>query len=1264
MALATLLLLAAANVVNLTEWRFEFLGNSAGEAARPAQMVRVPHDWAIHYAFDPKRYPAGEGALPYYGKGVYTKEIDAATDSWLEFDGVMSHATVKIDGQVKARRAYGYSSFRVAVAKGRHTVEVTAEPKVSSSRWYPGAGIFRPVRLVERVKDEILPEDVAITFPKITADEARVRFSYPNGERLITIKKPRFWSPEDPYLYSYELGGRVYRYGIRTLEFDPTKGFFLNGKHRQMRGVCMHHDLGALGAAFETTAARRQLRILKEMGCDAIRTSHNPPAPGLLDLCDELGFMVMDESFDCWRERQREHDYWRDFDAWHVRDQSDLVRRDRNHACVVMWSVGNEVPEHARPQLLAQGTAIAAELAGIVRVNDPQQRPITTGNYKRDTLWNGFAEGLDVFGANYLAEYYDFYTDNHSRVRKGIVGTETCSTVSSRGEYAFPVLESADMVKRSTEDLPKMVRNGQVSGYDLWGPHSNDYPPDFEFAQQDKYPFVYGDFVWTGFDYLGEPDPCRRLEHPGRSAYFGIFDLCGFPKDRYWIYRSQWRPELKTAHILPHWNWPGREGEITPVHVYTSGDEGELFVNGVSQGRKRRGRYEYRLRWDEVRYQPGEVVVKTWKRGEPWAEDRVVTAGEAAKLVVTAENPKEDLVYVRIEVRDAKGNFVPRANNRLNFKVEGEFAIEGVCNGDPTDYESLKGTTLKCFNGLCQVIVRRLGDGQGALIVESEGLKTVRLGLDAARASEPRAGSLVRSVTMLPGEEWWGLCNNFGRDMPFTEKSDFSCDLRLDNYSHQSLSFLASTKGRAIWCPEPVGVVIKDGKLRLECDRGEITLVENAGKNLAEAYRYGSKTWFPPTGEEPELLYFSAPQYNTWIELTYHQNEKDILAYAQSMLDHGLPPGVFMIDDTWQYGYGTWEFDPRRFQNPKGMMDRLHQMGFKVLLWMAPFVSMDTPEYRRIQFAKNPDDVKGWPTIGGFLTSSRSPGWGGQPNPAPITWWNGISALLDFTHPNAVAWFTEQLDRLQRDYGADGFKFDGGGVQYYKAFAHDPTATPCQQSALYGQFALKYKGSEYRNVFGFAGKPVIMRLHDKDHSWAAVQRLIPDMLAAGFVGCPFICPDMVGGGSWSAFLPGAPFSQEIFIRSAQVQALCPMMQLSASPWRYLDAEHQRIFKKAVELRQRFAPQFVEMAKRAAKDGEPIMRNLEYVFPGQGYGAILDQFMMGDDLMVAPVVEGGVKSRKVVIPPGKWMADDGSVYEGPRTIEVVAPLERLPHFVRK
>ena len=539
------------------------------------------------------------------------------------------------------------------------------------------------------------------------------------------------------------------------------------------------------------------------------------------------------------------------------------------------------------------------------------------------------------------------------------------------------------------------------------------------------------------------------------------------------------------------------------------------------------------------------------------------------------------------------------------------------------------------------------------------------------------AVAAAHTVEMLPGEGWWGLCNGFGREMPFTEESVFSCDLRENNYAHPAQSMLVSDKGRAIWCDEPVKVTIRDGAIALASDAGEIEVVERAGANLREALEHAARTWYRPSGEEPELLYFAAPQYNTWIELTYRQNERDILAYARSMVDHGFPPGVFMIDDTWQAGYGDWRFEPTRFPDPKGMVEKLHGMGFKVLLWMCPWVSMDTPAFRRIAWGVNPDDAKGYPSKGGFLNVSRERTSYGMPYPAPIRWWNGCSALLDFTHPNAVAWFDEQLDGLKRDFGVDGFKFDGGSVAFYagtkdssgeggsapKTYAFDPTASAARQSALYGMFALKHRGSEYRNVFGFAGKPVVMRLHDKPHKWEALRRIVPDMLAAGFVGCPFVCPDMVGGGEWSTFLPGAPFSEELFVRSAQVQALSPMMQFSASPWRCLGAAGQKIVSDMVALRQRFAPLFVELARKAARDGQPMMRNLEYAYPGRGYAAIKDEFLMGDDLLVAPVVEEGATARTVVVPPGTWRADEGTVVTGPATVTVAAPLSRLPHFMR-
>ena len=512
------------------------------------------------------------------------------------------------------------------------------------------------------------------------------------------------------------------------------------------------------------------------------------------------------------------------------------------------------------------------------------------------------------------------------------------------------------------------------------------------------------------------------------------------------------------------------------------------------------------------------------------------------------------------------------------------------------------------------------------------------------------------SVRMLPAENWWGLCSNFGRKMPFNAKSDFQCDLRVSNYDNQSQSLLVSDKGRVLYCEAPVEATIGGGTIRFVSDRGKISLTGDAGQTLAEAFRFASKAYFPPTGEEPELLYFSAPQYNTWIELTYHQNEKDILAYAQSMIDHGLPPGIFMIDDTWQYDYGTWEFDPRRFPDPKGMVGKLHGMGFKVLLWMCPFVSMDSPSFRLVEYGRSPDTVELQPK-GGFVTDANGAA-------AVVSWWNGRSALVDCSHPNGLKWMTDALDRLRREFGVDAFKFDNSGLSnYIGVHAHDKDLDAAGQNGLYAGLALRYRGSECRSAFGLAGKPIIMRLIDKAHSWSAVQRLIPDMLAAGMTGYPFICPDMVGGGEWLAFLPGAPFDPELFVRSAQIHALCPMMQISASPWRVLDAKHQKAFLAAVALRQKFASKFVALAKNAAKTGEPIMRPLEYVFPGNGYAEIRDEFMMGEDLLVAPAVEKGAVSRTVVLPPGTWRADDGQVHEGGRTVSVETPLERLPHFVR-
>ncbi len=522
------------------------------------------------------------------------------------------------------------------------------------------------------------------------------------------------------------------------------------------------------------------------------------------------------------------------------------------------------------------------------------------------------------------------------------------------------------------------------------------------------------------------------------------------------------------------------------------------------------------------------------------------------------------------------------------------------------------------------------------------------------------------SVKMSAGENWWGAANFFGTKMPFTAKTDLKIDLRRNNYHNQCASFLVSDQGRVIWADAQALITLKNGEITVAADSDVV--VEKGGSSLPEAYRYAMRKWFPASDKMPDPLFFSAPQINTWIELTYHQNEKDILAYAKSMLDNGVPAGVLMIDDTWQAGYGDWRFEPTRFQDPKGMMDKLHGMGYKVMLWMCPYVGMDLPAFRRIAWGTNPDDVRGYPQKGGFFTvKGTKPARNGRIQAKPCGWWNGISAFLDFSHPNANAWFTETLDGLVKEYGVDGFKLDGADLTAYALDdrdAFDPKATCGSLNNGYSAYALKYPFCEIRNLWRMQQMPVVVRLHDKPHTYEALRRITADMIAAGIIGQPFICPDMVGGGEWTTFIPGSPFDPDLFVRSAQIHALCPMMQFSASPWRVLDAERQQIVRDTVALRQKFAPMIVDLAKKAAVDGEPIIRSLEYNYPNRGYAAVIDQFMMGTDLLVAPQMDKDAATRTVLIPSGTWKADDGSVVTGPKTITVSTPLARLPHFVRQ
>ena len=646
--------------------------------------------------------------MPCYGKAEYEKSFVVTKDEWrrlgnseeswrIEFDGVMSGAVVEVNGKDVCFRPWGYASFVVPLdgllVEGTNTVRVKIDAKKDSSRWYTGFGIYRDVRLVKRPADHVVPGSVAIWTPTVTTNAAIVKAMWEMSkggrkEKTFVVENPEMWSPENPRLYSVELGGETFLYGIRTLRFDASEGFFLNGKHRQMHGVCLHHDLGVFGAAFEPEAARRQLALLKEMGCDAIRTSHNFPAPQLLDLCDEMGFMVMDEAFDEWLCPKVENGMSKLWNEWHVRELEDFIRRDRNHPCVVMWSAGNELGEDYKPELAIQGAKLAGELSRLFHANDPQNRPVTAGHGMPETITNGIGSATDVFGANYLPQHYAKF-----RGRQLIVGTETCSTVSSRGVYAFPIDD-----KRAVE--------GQVPSWDLCFVYDNDCIPDVEFAAQDVNQHVFGEFVWTGFDYIGEPDPWRGK---ARSSYFGIFDLCGFPKDRYWLYKSKWRPGEQTAHILPHWNW--KEGMVIPVHVYTSADEAELFVNGVSQGRRWKRGYAYgdtgRIRWEGVKFVSGEINVKTWKNGKPWAEDRRVTAGPFHHLKFSDAQWGGKYVFRTVRAVDRNGNLVPGAAVEVNLPPPDGFEIFGTCNGDATDMHSLRSKTVKTFSGMALVVYRR-----------------------------------------------------------------------------------------------------------------------------------------------------------------------------------------------------------------------------------------------------------------------------------------------------------------------------------------------------------------------------------------------------------------------------------------------------------------------------------------------------------------------------------------------------------------------------
>lgn len=770
------------------------------------RKLDVPHDFAIEGPFR-MDLSGNTGRLPYQGIGWYRKSFvldstDADKRIYVDFDGVMAYAQVWLNGQYVGGWPYGYNSFRLDLTPyvrtgGENLLAVRTDTEKWESRWYPGAGIYRNVWLVKTgqvqvkhwsarmrtacltestarldlslevenhldkdveavVKGEVYELDSTDCFGRrvlrLPAQEVRLSARSAQAVKLEDeLDDYKRWDIGSPNRYvarlTVSVGGQVtdrydVPFGIRETEFS-RQGFFLNGRKVALQGVCLHHDLGALGAAFNLSAQERQLRIMQEMGCNAIRTSHNPPAPELLDLADKMGLLVMDEAFDAWARGKRTWDYNKLYNEWHEKDLQAMVRRDWNHPSVIIWSIGNEVMEQ-------RDVEMTRHLAGIVRELD-DTRPVTAGynnpNGGRDS---NAARELDLMGVNYFFGQQARWDEDERYKDMPTVGTETSSCVSTRGVYFM-----GDTLRK----------NFQISSYDLdspgWG-----CSPDRQFATNARFPHLLGEFVWTGFDYLGEPTPYNsdntnllnfrtdpskqeelkkkleelaRIQPPSRSSYFGIVDLAGFPKDRYYLYQSHWRPELSMAHILPHWNWPDRIGQVVPVHVYTSGTEAELFVNGKSWGRrsKREGQ-DFRLVWDSVVYQPGSVRVVAYKNGQKWAEDEVQTTGEARKIRLEADRNSLDagsreLAFVTVRLTDEEGRTVPTACCPLKFEVEGAGELVATDNGDPISFTPFQSAEREAFNGLALAIVRARKGAAGEIRVRvsGEGLEPAVLQLEA-----------------------------------------------------------------------------------------------------------------------------------------------------------------------------------------------------------------------------------------------------------------------------------------------------------------------------------------------------------------------------------------------------------------------------------------------------------------------------------------------------------------------------------------------------
>ena len=761
---------AERKISTLTEgWEFT---KGRPDASTKWESVRVPHDWAITGPFDrandlqtvaveqngetEKTEKTGRtGGLPFIGQGTYRRNLQipdtAGRSIAMIFDGAMSNAHVKVNGEEVAYWPYGYNSFYVdltdKVHPGDNDLVVELENFEQASRWYPGAGLYRNVHLIDTDKVHIPVWGTHIMTPLVTSEEASVSLEMEiagaaKGEKVevvtsivapdgrvvaenkapytahgqtftqnFLVKNPELWSPDSPELYTASttllVGGKEVdtydtRFGIRKLEYIPEKGFFLNGESTKFQGVCNHHDLGPLGAAVNKAALRHQVELLKDMGVNAIRTSHNMPAPELVEICDELGMMLMLEPFDDWSFRPKSpNGYGAFFSEWAEKDMENMLKHYRNNPSVVMWSIGNEVPSQWGPD----GVAELTMLQNKVKSMDPT-RPVTCGmDQIGAVLDNGFAAALDIPGFNYKPQFYE---EAYEKLpQKMILGSETASTVSSRGVYYFPV--SFDK-----EHNVVMHPENQSSSYDdetcSW---SNT--PDIDFFMDEK-PWVMGQFVWTGFDYLGEPSPYDTDAWPSHSSVFGIIDLASLPKDRYYLYRSQWNKKDPTLHILPHWNWEGREGEVTPVFVYTSYPKAELFINGKSQGVREKNdstlQNRYRLMWNETIYEPGEVKVIAYDESDRPVEEKVIrTAGAPDHLVLTANRSDltadgEDLAYLTVQVADKDGNIVPTDSRRVKFNVSGAGEFEATANGDPTCLLPFQNPEMDLFSGAATAIVR------------------------------------------------------------------------------------------------------------------------------------------------------------------------------------------------------------------------------------------------------------------------------------------------------------------------------------------------------------------------------------------------------------------------------------------------------------------------------------------------------------------------------------------------------------------------------